>query len=226
MTIALKDSGRPAPVLAGLARRTNIGVAVFVVLFALVTIKQPSYIEPAGFMTFLRRAAPLAILASGQVFVIVAGGFDLSVGSLITLTVIGGSMITGRRPCSDRGGHLRALCHRARGRPRSTAWWSALPQGALDHRLARHAALAERRRHDVVGRLAARLSAGQFPSLRPLRDQRTCRWSGRCRSPPSSCSSRRRSLGGDCTAPCSAVACFAVGDNPRAAELAGMQGRI
>ena len=97
MTIALKDSGR-RPVLAGLARRTNIGVAVFVLLFALVTIKQPSYIEPAGFMTFLRRAAPLAILASGQVFVIVAGGFDLSVGSLITLTVIGGSMITGGDP--------------------------------------------------------------------------------------------------------------------------------
>jgi ribose transport system permease protein len=45
-------------------------------------------------MNFLKRATPLAILSSGQLFVLVAGGFDLSVGSLITLTVIGASMLS------------------------------------------------------------------------------------------------------------------------------------
>ncbi len=49
-------------------------------------------------MNFLPRAAPLAILASGQVFVLVSGGFDLSVGSLVTITVIGGSMLTANDP--------------------------------------------------------------------------------------------------------------------------------
>jgi ribose transport system permease protein len=49
-------------------------------------------------MNFLRRAAPLAILATGQVFVIVSGGFDLSVGSLVTLSVLGASMMTGGDP--------------------------------------------------------------------------------------------------------------------------------
>ena len=99
MTVALH--GRPPrSVGADLVRRLNIGVAVFAVLFAAVAVKQPSYIEPAGFLNFLRRAAPLAILASGQVFVIVSGGFDLSVGSLATLTVIGGSMLTGGDPGS------------------------------------------------------------------------------------------------------------------------------
>ena len=97
MSVALKP---PAvrPRIADVTRQLNIGVLVFVVLFAAVAIKQPSYIEPAGFVNFLRRAAPLAILASGELFVIVAGGFDLSIGSLVTLTVIGGSMITGGDP--------------------------------------------------------------------------------------------------------------------------------
>ncbi len=94
MTVAL-EVPLPRSRTAGLARQLNVGVVVFAVLFAAVAVKQHSYIEPAGFLNFLRRAAPLAILACGQVFVIVAGGFDLSVGSLVTLTVIGGSMMTG-----------------------------------------------------------------------------------------------------------------------------------
>ncbi len=101
MTVALKA---PLPRLrtADLARRLNVGVVIFAVLFAAVAIKQPSYIEPAGFLNFLRRAAPLAILACGQVFVIVAGGFDLSVGSLVTLD-------GHRRLDDDRGRSRRDL---------------------------------------------------------------------------------------------------------------------
>ncbi|MBV8662826.1 MAG: ABC transporter permease, partial [Hyphomicrobiales bacterium] len=49
-------------------------------------------------MNYLRRAAPLAIMAAGQIFVIVSGGFDLSVGSLVTLSVLGASMMTGGDP--------------------------------------------------------------------------------------------------------------------------------
>ena len=97
MSIALRDSA-PRQHAASLARHVNVGVVIFVVLFAAVALEQPSYLGPTGFMNFLRRAAPLAILASGQVFVVVAGGFDLSVGSLVTLSVIGASMITGGDP--------------------------------------------------------------------------------------------------------------------------------
>lgn len=93
MTTALA-SGRPRAALGTL----NVGVAIFVVLYAAVAIRQPSYIEPAGLLNFLRRAAPLAILACGQMFVLVSGGFDLSMGSVVTLTVIGGSMLTGGDP--------------------------------------------------------------------------------------------------------------------------------
>ena len=94
MTIALPDSA-PRRSAGYWMRHVNVGVVIFLVLFAAVALRQHSYIEPAGFMNFLRRAAPLAILAAGQVFVIVSGGFDLSVGSLITLCVLGASMMTG-----------------------------------------------------------------------------------------------------------------------------------
>ncbi len=89
-------AGRPR--WADIARRGELGVLIFVILFAAVAVVQPSYLAPAGFLNFLRRAAPLAILAAGQLFVIVSGGFDLSVGSLVTLTVLGASMITGGDP--------------------------------------------------------------------------------------------------------------------------------
>ena len=44
-------------------------------------------------MAFIRRAAPLIILAMGQLFVLASGGFDLSQGSVVTLTIIGSSLI-------------------------------------------------------------------------------------------------------------------------------------
>jgi len=75
-----------------------MAVVAFLVLYGAIGVLQPSYLEPASFMNFLRRAAPLAVLASGQLFVLVAGGFDLSMGSLVTLTVIGGSMLAGNDP--------------------------------------------------------------------------------------------------------------------------------
>jgi ribose transport system permease protein len=97
MTIALDDGSRRSRAVA-FARRINVAVVVLLVFYLAVGLLQPSYLEPPGIMNFLRRAAPLAILASGQIFVLVSGGFDLSVGSLVTLTVIGGSMLTANDP--------------------------------------------------------------------------------------------------------------------------------
>ncbi len=96
MTLALKDTARRPG--AALVRRINVAVIVFLAFYLVIGLLQPAYLEPAGMMNFLRRAAPLAILAAGQVFVLVSGGFDLSAGSLVTLTVIGGSMLTANDP--------------------------------------------------------------------------------------------------------------------------------
>ena len=74
---------------------------VYFILAALIVaiiVQNPAFVEPTGYMNFLKRAAPLAILAAGQVYVIVSGGFDLSVGSLITVVVVGSSMLLNNDP--------------------------------------------------------------------------------------------------------------------------------
>ncbi len=73
---------------------------VLAALLVAIVIQNPAFIEPTGYMNFLKRAAPLAILAAGQLYVIVSGGFDLSVGSLITLVVVGSSMLSNNDPNS------------------------------------------------------------------------------------------------------------------------------
>jgi ribose transport system permease protein len=99
MILALRKD-RPKSRALTLVGKVNIAVVVLLALYLVISIRQPIYLEPAGVMNFLRRAAPLAILASGQVFVLTSGGFDLSVGSLVTLTVIGGSMLTANDPAN------------------------------------------------------------------------------------------------------------------------------
>ncbi|GAA5087260.1 ribose transport system permease protein [Thermocatellispora tengchongensis] len=69
-------------------RRALPILAVLAVLLAAIAIANPFFLEPAGFLAFVRRAAPLVILAAGQYFVIVSGEFDLSVGSLVTVEVV------------------------------------------------------------------------------------------------------------------------------------------
>lgn len=74
---------------------------VYLVLAALIVaiiVYNPSFTQPQGYMNFLKRAAPLAVLAGGQLFVIVAGGFDLSAGAIITFTVVGSSMLLNNDP--------------------------------------------------------------------------------------------------------------------------------
>ena len=78
--------------------RINPIYFVLVALIVTIALNNPAFIEPTGYMNFLKRAAPLAILAGGQLYVIVSGGFDLSAGSLITFTVIGSSMLLNNNP--------------------------------------------------------------------------------------------------------------------------------
>jgi ribose transport system permease protein len=73
---------------------------VFLVLFIGVGILNPRFLEPSGFLNFLRRAAPLTVLTAGQLFVIVSGGFDLSVGSLMSVMVIGASLLINNDPAN------------------------------------------------------------------------------------------------------------------------------
>ncbi|MDX6740595.1 ABC transporter permease [Actinocorallia sp. A-T 12471] len=61
---------------------------VLAVLLVAIAFSSPHFLEPQGFLSFVRRAAPLAVLAVGQYLVIVSGEFDLSVGALVTAEVV------------------------------------------------------------------------------------------------------------------------------------------
>ncbi len=74
-----------------LRRATLAAAPIFLVLALIlvwIAIENPNFTKPPIFLLFLKRAAPLMILAAGQLFVIVAGEFDLSVGAIITTVVI------------------------------------------------------------------------------------------------------------------------------------------
>jgi ribose transport system permease protein len=67
------------------------GAPVYLLLAVLLValgIEDPTFFEPDPFLAFLKRSAPLVVLAAGQYLVIVSGGYDLSVGSLVTVGVV------------------------------------------------------------------------------------------------------------------------------------------
>ena len=76
----------------------NAGLVIFLALYAAIAFLQPNYLEPGLFMNFLRRAAPLVILACGQLYVILTGGFDLSMGAVATLAVLAASILINGDP--------------------------------------------------------------------------------------------------------------------------------
>lgn len=63
-------------------------LAILATLLVLLAVRQPGFLSPPSLMSFLGRSAPIILLAAGQYFVIVAGEFDLSVGSLVTAQVV------------------------------------------------------------------------------------------------------------------------------------------
>ncbi|HIW61924.1 MAG TPA: ABC transporter permease [Candidatus Stackebrandtia excrementipullorum] len=78
--------------LRAVTDRLFSGSATVFVLLALIvvalTVLNPSFLSPGPLMLFVKKAAPLILLAIGQYFVIVSGEFDLSVGSLVGAQVV------------------------------------------------------------------------------------------------------------------------------------------
>jgi ribose transport system permease protein len=66
---------------------------IFIILFVIVSFLSPTYSTTMGIMAFLRRTAPLGILAIGQMIVLATGGYDLSMGSVVTLVCLVSSLL-------------------------------------------------------------------------------------------------------------------------------------
>jgi len=71
---------------------------VFLAIFIAVGMLNPRYQDFDGIMNFLRRASPLAILAIGEMMVLASGGFDLSIGSMVTMVVLVSSLLLSNDP--------------------------------------------------------------------------------------------------------------------------------
>jgi ribose transport system permease protein len=84
------DGDRAQPLARAVAAVRAIPVVwlLLIGLWIWIGIDNPLFAEPEGFLAYLKRAAPLAILAAGAFFVLASGEFDLSVGSLVTVVVV------------------------------------------------------------------------------------------------------------------------------------------
>lgn len=72
---------------------------IFIVIFLVLGFLNPKgYQTMNGIMTFFRPAAPLAVLAIGEMLVLVMGGFDLSIGSIVTFVVLVSSKLLANDP--------------------------------------------------------------------------------------------------------------------------------
>jgi ribose transport system permease protein len=83
--------------LASLLSTGTIFLLLFVLL-AWIAVLNPHFLEPDPFLAYLKRAAPLVILAVGSYFVLISGGFDLSVGSLVTVVVVVAARLIDNEP--------------------------------------------------------------------------------------------------------------------------------
>ena len=66
---------------------------IFIALVVVLTCLKPSFIQPANLVNILKQASINGILAFGMMFVIIAGGFDMSVGSTVAFTGILAAML-------------------------------------------------------------------------------------------------------------------------------------
>jgi ribose transport system permease protein len=72
---------------------------VFLVIFIVLGFLNPvKYQSMNGIMTFLRTASPLAVIAVGEMLVLAIGGFDLTVGAIITFVVLVSSKLLANDP--------------------------------------------------------------------------------------------------------------------------------
>lgn len=74
---------------------------VFLIIFLILGFINPvKYQSMNGIMTFLRTASPLAVLAIGEMFVLAIGGFDLTVGAIVTFVVLVSSKLLANDPAN------------------------------------------------------------------------------------------------------------------------------
>lgn len=102
-----EPGGAPAPPQAGLARRlwallgpgtqwwkpTGFLLFLIVAVGAYVSSQSTTFLSPLNGRHLLMATAPLALVAMAQLHALLVGGFDMSVGSLMTIVVVAASFL-------------------------------------------------------------------------------------------------------------------------------------
>lgn len=71
----------------GMLQKAGIGVAL-IVLIVLASVLSPYFLQPANLLNVARQVSIIGIIAVGMTFVILTGGIDLSVGSMLGLVAV------------------------------------------------------------------------------------------------------------------------------------------
>jgi ribose transport system permease protein len=75
------------------ALQTYAVLIMIVILMAVLTLMSDSFLTLQNLLNILNQNAPLAILASAMTLVIIAGGFDLSVGAIFAMGAVASAWI-------------------------------------------------------------------------------------------------------------------------------------
>ena len=105
---------------ASLQRYNQLFLLVAVLVIATV-ISHGVFIRPTNLILVIASAAAFGLVSFGQALVVIGGGFDLAVGSLVAMSIsaivffrsdfgIVGGTIGGSRRCDGRRAHQRHLC--------------------------------------------------------------------------------------------------------------------
>ncbi len=74
--------------------RTNwITIVIFIVLLVALAIFVPAFYQPANLLNVARQSSIVGVVAVGMTFVILTGGIDLSVGSILALSGVAMAML-------------------------------------------------------------------------------------------------------------------------------------
>jgi ribose transport system permease protein len=92
----LDGAQQSTPALARARRLLSaVPVIYYVLVFLLVVIylRTPNFFAPNSLAAFVRAAAPLIIVTIGQMFVLLSGEIDLSIGSLMTVVAAAAAIV-------------------------------------------------------------------------------------------------------------------------------------
>lgn len=92
-TETLTDNLKAAAAGLPLRGRSLPAVLTLAVLLVLAGLAIPSFLLPERLLMLGEQVAPLALVATGQTIVLLIGGLDLSVGSVLTLSLVLGAGI-------------------------------------------------------------------------------------------------------------------------------------